>query len=94
MPPRSSLIHLYSAIVSTTDNVAKIMWNTFPFGATASTPDPDLEEAHRKILLSAFSYLKDPDPSIAWEPYQSPSSAPPITAFLAISRTKDKDLRL
>ena len=71
-----------------------IMWNTFPFGATASTPDPDLEEAHRKILLSAFSYLKDPDPSIAWEPYQSPSSAPPITAFLAISRTEDKDLRL
>ena len=89
MPPHFYLLHLHSNLVSTTGNAAKIARNTFLFGALDSTPDPNIEESQRQILLSVFSSLKDPEPSIAWYPYQSPSVAPPISSLLSIARTKN-----
>ena len=94
MPPHSSLLNIHSTLVSTTDDSAKLARNASLFGAMASTPNPDLEEAQQKILLYAFSSLKDPYPSITWAPYQSPSGTPLITAFLAIAITENDKLRL
>ena len=94
MPPQTFLLHLQFALVSTTGDAANIKRNLFLFGATASTTDPDLKEAQRQILLYAFSSLKDPDPSIAWEPYQYQSGAPLINDFLAITWNHNGNLRL
>ena len=92
MSPHSSLLHIHFTLVPNKGNAAKLARNASLFGAMASTPDPDLEEAQRKILLSTFSYLKDPGPSIAWATYQSPSGTPTIAAFLAILRTENDEL--
>ena len=92
--PHSSLLHLHSALASDTGDAANHARNDSLFGATPSTPDPYLEESQRQILLSTFSSPKDSDPSISWTTYQSPSSAPPITAFLAIARNENNELRL
>ena len=64
------------------------------FGATNSTLDPDLEEAQHQILLSAFSSLKVPDPSLLWELYQSPSINSHATAVLTIAIFESDDLLL
>ena len=52
------------------------------------TPNPELKAARWKILLSAFSSLNDPGPSIAREPYQLPSSALFFIAFLTIAKSE------
>ena len=59
------------------------------FGEMASTPDPNIKETQRQILLSTLSSLKNNDPSIVWDPYQFPSGALPITSFLAITITEN-----
>ena len=92
MPPHSSLLHIHFTIASTKGDAAKLVRNASLFGATISTPNPDLEESKRQILLSAFSYLKDPNPSIKWMPYQSPSGAPTITAFITMAINENKQI--
>ena len=94
MPPHSSFLHKDSTLASTTGDAVKLAQNASPFGEKTSTPDPDLKEAHRKNFLSTLSSLNYPNLSIAWTPYQSPSSAPLITAFLTIARTKNDELQL
>ena len=55
---------------------------------------PNLEDAQWQVLLSELSSRNDPSPSIAWEPYQPPSAAPPITALLTIARPDNGNLLL
>ena len=90
----SYLLHLHSALFSTTGNAAKIAWNALLFGGKDSTPDPELKAAQRQVLIYAFFSLKETNPSIEWNPYQPPSTTPPITAFLTIARTENGNLLL
>ena len=92
MQSQSFLIHLQSTLDSTKGNVVKIARNASLFGATESTPDPNFEVVQRKILLSAFSYLKDPDPYITWEMHQPPYGAPPIIDLLTIDKSDNNNL--
>ena len=94
MIPHSSLIHIHSALAPTTGEDTKLMRNASLFVATTSTPDPELKETQQQIILSTFYPLKDLELSIEWKPYQSSPGAPPITALLAIARTKNDELRL
>ena len=84
MPPHSYLLHIHSALVSTEGDAAKIVRNASLFGATAFTPDPDLEELQQKSSSPYFPLSSTPTrpshgsrtnthPELHWSPPSFPS---------------------
>ena len=61
MPQHSSLLHLHSALVSTTGVAAKIPWNSSLFWLTEFTPDLDLKAVQWKKSFMYSPLSRNPN---------------------------------